>query len=125
MDDDNKLSMKMQSKAEETRVASDPLVDNVTCPIPSQPSDNGDSESRGVDAENISSEELVSCDQTREILHSLASVKIEDNASDDKGWPLNFFMYISFDLLIKGLFCTSLCKTLILLRLHHDTFMRF
>ncbi|CAO2839072.1 unnamed protein product [Amaranthus hypochondriacus] len=85
MDDDNKLSMKMQPKAEETKAASDPLADNVTCPIPNQASDNGDTESRGVGAENTSSEELVSCDQTQEILHSLASVKMEDNVSDDKG----------------------------------------
>lgn len=91
MDDDNKLSMKTQPKVEDTKVASDPSVDNSTCQIQNQPADEGkfDSGSRGICGENTSSKELVSSDQAHEVLSSLASVNIKDRVSDDKGWHIN------------------------------------
>ncbi|KNA17822.1 hypothetical protein SOVF_076410 isoform B [Spinacia oleracea] len=91
MDDDNKLSMKTQPKVEDTKVASDPSVDNSTCQIQNQPADEGkfDSGSRGICGENTSSKELVSSDQAHEVLSSLASVNIKDRVSDDKVENLN------------------------------------
>ncbi|KAL2920469.1 2-phosphoglycerate kinase [Bienertia sinuspersici] len=90
MDDDNKLSMKMQPKVKGAEVSSDLSTDNSTSQIQKQPTKDNklDSESQSVCAMNTDSEELASCAQNHDILHSLASVNIEDKVADDKGGTL-------------------------------------
>lgn len=89
MDDENKLPMGMQPKVEDANVTS---ANNSTCHIKDEPVDDGkiDSGSSSL-SEYTTFEELGPCDQTKEVQRSLASVKIEDGVSDDKGYCFSNF----------------------------------
>ena len=80
MDDESKSSTNQQPKVEETKVPPGSLPDSS--------SNCADDEKLGSETRNLSAAH--SSDQMNEVVSSLASVNLENKASDEKGQLLNY-----------------------------------